>query len=99
MDSTGIDNLTGLLDRHGCLRTAKRLTANARRSRQPLIALWLNIDRFRKINGSLGISGGDRVIAISEYIAIHASEIYGLEADRLRLVPRGVDLFRFNPDQ
>ncbi len=64
MDSTGIDNLTGLLDRHGCLRTAKRLTANARRSRQPLIALWLNIDRFRKINGSLGINGGDRVIAM-----------------------------------
>ncbi|MBF7730577.1 putative bifunctional diguanylate cyclase/phosphodiesterase [Pseudomonas sp. N040] len=63
MESTGIDTLTGLLDRQGCLRTATRLTANARRSHQPLIALWLNIDRFRTINGSLGISGGDAVIA------------------------------------
>ena len=63
MDSTGIDTLTGLLDRHGCLRTAKRLTANAKRSRRPLIALWLNIDRFRLINGSLGMGGGDAVIA------------------------------------
>lgn len=63
MDSTGIDSLTGLLDRQGCLSTARRLAANARRSRQPLYALWLNIDRFRLINGSLGISGGDAVIA------------------------------------
>jgi diguanylate cyclase (GGDEF)-like protein len=63
LESTGIDSLTGLLDRHGCLRTAKRLTANAKRSRRPLIALWLNIDRFRLINGSLGMVGGDSVIA------------------------------------
>ena len=61
--TTGIDTLTGFLDRHGCLRSATRLTEHAQRNRQPLTALWLNIDRFRKINGSLGICGGDTVIA------------------------------------
>ena len=63
LDTTGIDTLTGFLDRHGCLRSASRLTEHAQRNRQPLTALWLNIDRFRKINGSLGICGGDTVIA------------------------------------
>ncbi len=63
MDTTGIDTLTGCLDRHGCLRSATRLTRQAQRNRQPLTALWLNRDRLRKINGSLGICGGDTVIA------------------------------------
>lgn len=63
MDNAGIDPLTGFLNRHGCLRNATRLTEHAQKSRQPLTALWLNIDRFRKINGSLGLLGGDAVIA------------------------------------
>jgi glycosyltransferase involved in cell wall biosynthesis len=41
---------------------------------------------------------GDRVIAISEFIAAHLRETYGLGADVLRVVPRGVDLLRFSPD-
>jgi glycosyltransferase involved in cell wall biosynthesis len=40
---------------------------------------------------------GDRVIAISEFVAEHAADIYGIGADRLRLVPRGVDLSIFDP--
>ncbi len=63
MDNPGIDPLTGFLDRLGGLRSATRLTEHAHKSRQPLAALWLNMDRFRKINGSLGIGGGDTVIA------------------------------------
>ncbi len=62
MENAGIDPLTGYLDRHGCLRNAARLAALAQKNRQPLTALWLNIDRFRKINGSLGLVGGDAVI-------------------------------------
>jgi glycosyltransferase involved in cell wall biosynthesis len=40
---------------------------------------------------------GDRVIAISEFVAEHAASVYGVGADRLRLVPRGVDLTVFDP--
>lgn len=41
---------------------------------------------------------GDRVIAISEYVADHARNIYGLNEDRLITIPRGVNLDIFNPD-
>jgi glycosyltransferase involved in cell wall biosynthesis len=40
---------------------------------------------------------GDRVIAISHFIGEHVAETYGVEADRLRTIPRGVDLARFDP--
>ena len=87
MDSTSIDPLTGLLDRHSCLRTAKRLAANAKRNRQPLVVLWLNIDRFRMINGSLGIRGGDSVIAkLSNRMQTHLQ-------DRAHLARMGSDDF------
>ncbi len=42
---------------------------------------------------------GRRVIANSEFIGRHVQEVYGVERDRLRIIPRGVDLFRFDPEQ
>ncbi|WP_376090299.1 glycosyltransferase family 4 protein [Roseomonas sp. CCTCC AB2023176] len=41
---------------------------------------------------------GDRVIAISEHIAAVVRERYGVGPDRLRVIPRGVDPVRFDPD-
>jgi glycosyltransferase involved in cell wall biosynthesis len=38
---------------------------------------------------------GDRVIAVSEHVAAHIRERYGVAADRLRVIPRGVDLDAF----
>jgi glycosyltransferase involved in cell wall biosynthesis len=40
---------------------------------------------------------GQRVIAISKFLAGHVSEHYGVEPPRLVTIPRGVDLKRFNP--
>jgi glycosyltransferase involved in cell wall biosynthesis len=40
---------------------------------------------------------GDRVIAISEFVADHAASVYGVGGDRLRTIPRGVDLEVFDP--
>lgn len=40
---------------------------------------------------------GDRVIAISQYIARHVVEHYGVLPDRLRVVLRGIDCEAFNP--
>ena len=40
---------------------------------------------------------GARVIAISEFIARHIVETYGVEPDRIRIIPRGVDLSVFDP--
>ena len=40
---------------------------------------------------------GERVIAISHFVAEHAAEIYRVGPDRLRTIPRGVDLDAFAP--
>ena len=41
---------------------------------------------------------GDRVIAISRFIAEHIEQHYGVGADRVRVIPRGVDLSVFSPE-
>lgn len=40
---------------------------------------------------------GERVIAISQFVADHAARVYGIGPDRLRTIPRGVDLNLFDP--
>ena len=40
---------------------------------------------------------GERVIAISEFIAGHMRRIYGVEPARLRVIPRGVKMDVFDP--
>lgn len=40
---------------------------------------------------------GQRVIAISQFVAAHISEVYGLGASVIRIIPRGVDLTKFDP--
>lgn len=57
-----IDPLTGLLDRFGCLQTAERLTAASSRKGQSFAVIWIDLDRFKKINASFGHPGGDVVI-------------------------------------
>src|SRR5438874_12494167 len=42
---------------------------------------------------------GERVIAISEFVADHAAQVYGIGPDRLRTIPRGVDLNVFDPSR
>jgi glycosyltransferase involved in cell wall biosynthesis len=42
---------------------------------------------------------GERVIAISQFVADHAAQVYGIGPDRLRTIPRGVDLDVFDPDR
>ncbi|MEQ8370529.1 MAG: glycosyltransferase family 4 protein [Alphaproteobacteria bacterium] len=42
---------------------------------------------------------GDRVIAISHFIAHHVQTRYGVGEDRLRIIPRGINLAIFDPDR
>jgi glycosyltransferase involved in cell wall biosynthesis len=44
------------------------------------------------------MASGDRVIAISDYVADHFRERYGVGRDRLRVVARGVDVAQFDPE-
>lgn len=50
----------------------------------------------RRYNGVMAT--GERVIAISQFVASHVAATYGVGRDRLRLIPRGVDVARFDPD-
>jgi glycosyltransferase involved in cell wall biosynthesis len=40
---------------------------------------------------------GERVIAISDFVGDYVARTYGVGADRLRVIPRGVDLAAFDP--
>lgn len=42
---------------------------------------------------------GQRVIAISSFIAGHMRKIYGVQTSIIRVIHRGVDLFRFDPEK
>jgi len=42
---------------------------------------------------------GERVIAISQFVGEHAASVYGIGSERLRVIPRGVDLTAFGPDR
>lgn len=42
---------------------------------------------------------GERVIAISHFIAGHVKETYGAGDDRIRVVQRGIDIRAFDPDR
>ena len=42
---------------------------------------------------------GDRVIAISRFIARHMIDTYGADPARIRVIPRGVDFVSFAPEQ
>ncbi|HLB80781.1 MAG TPA: glycosyltransferase family 4 protein [Dongiaceae bacterium] len=54
---------------------------------------WLK----RRYNGVM--AKGDRVIAVSDFIAGLLRSDYGVQADRLRIVPRGIDLELFDPER
>lgn len=49
----------------------------------------------RRYNAVMG--RGERVIAISRFIAGHLNQVYGVPAGRIRVVHRGVDLEIFDP--
>lgn len=53
---------------------------------------------FKKVYNSV-MGRGDRVIAISHYIAAEITRRYDVGADRLRVIPRGVDLDLHDPDR
>lgn len=42
---------------------------------------------------------GERVIAISRFVGEHAVAVYGVGPDRLRVIPRGIDLAAFDPNR
>lgn len=42
---------------------------------------------------------GERIIAISDYVARYIAANYRVDASRIRVIPRGIDFERFSPDR
>lgn len=74
--------------------------AAARRTRIPIVttfhAPYTINSRAKRLYNSV-MARGDRVIAISGYVARHVREEYGVPEDRLRCIFRGIDMARFDP--
>lgn len=53
---------------------------------------------FKRLYNAVMVRG-EPTIATSEFIARHIIETYKVPVDRLRLIPRGIDLEKFSPDR
>ena len=72
----------------------------ARRTGRPLVTTFhapYNAGGSLKRRYNSIMARGDRVIAISDFIARHVRETYGVGEDRLRRIHRGVDVVGFDP--
>jgi diguanylate cyclase (GGDEF)-like protein len=58
-----IDGMTGLYNRRHFMDAASVAHAHARRLGQPLVAMMIDVDRFKEINDVHGHAVGDRVLA------------------------------------
>ena len=59
-----LDELTGLLNRRGFLVMARQIASLSKRSKIPVVAIALEIDKFKHINETHGIQKGDEVIKV-----------------------------------
>ena len=76
--------------------------AAARRCRCHLVTTFHNAygdSSWLKRRYNAVMAEGERVIAISGFIAEHVMQVYGVPAEKLRVIPRGVDFNRFDPER
>jgi len=74
----------------------------ARRSGRPLVTTFhatYNGGGLIKPRYNAIMTRGERVIAISHFIARHIEERYRVASERIRVIHRGVDLARFDPER
>ena len=71
----------------------------ARRTKRPLVTTFHSPygHNWLKHSYNAVMARGDRVIAISEFLAEHIRATYKVGDDRLVTIPRGIDLELFNP--
>jgi glycosyltransferase involved in cell wall biosynthesis len=74
----------------------------ARSTDRPFVTTFHNAygaqNGFKRWYNSV-MAKGVRVIAISQFVGAYATNLYGVKADRLRIIPRGVDIEEFDPSK
>lgn len=75
----------------------------ARAAKVPFVTTFHGTYNLGPLNLKRGYNAvmtkGDRVIAISEFIRRHMQDHYGVDDGKVRVVHRGVDFDRFDPDK
>ncbi|WNK00056.1 glycosyltransferase family 4 protein [Thalassospiraceae bacterium LMO-JJ14] len=72
------------------------------RTKVPLVTTFhgtYSIGNWIKRKYNAVMTFGDRVIAISSFIGGHVRRHYGVPVDKIRVIHRGVDLERFDPEK
>lgn len=75
--------------------------AAARRAGLPYVTTFHSVYRHGnplKTAWNRPMAAGDRVIVASDYVARHVAEVYGTPPERIRKIPRGIDVARFSPE-
>jgi len=95
MDARSVDII------HACSRApARSAWAAARRTGRPLVTglhgTYNASNRAKRWYNAI-MARGDRVIAISDFIAEHARATYGVDEQRLRTIHRGIDTSTYEP--
>jgi len=84
------DTLTGLPNRQLFIREAGRLLAGANQCRSPVALLYLDLDRFKRVNDNLGHSVGDALLkSVARRLeqSLRASDSRASPGDRGRRLP------------
>jgi glycosyltransferase involved in cell wall biosynthesis len=74
----------------------------ARRTKRHFVTTFHNAygaENWAKRRYNSVMARGERVIAISRFVAAYAAATYGVGNDRIRVIDRGVDLENFHPDR
>jgi len=66
----------------------------SRRTRTPYVTTWHGFFR-RRLGRRLWPCTGDVTIAISEPVALHLRDTFGVPAQRVRVIPHGIDVSRY----
>jgi glycosyltransferase involved in cell wall biosynthesis len=73
----------------------------ARRTGRRFVTTFHNIyggeTRLKRAYNAI-MARGERVIAISDFVGAHARSVYHVTPSQLRIIPRGVDRSRFDPE-
>lgn len=89
------DSLTGLVNRRGFMQLGQGLLALAHRQQTPITAIFIDLDRFKEVNDSLGHEAGDTLLqAVARTLRQHlrSSDIAGrLGGDEFALILPGTD--------
>jgi diguanylate cyclase (GGDEF)-like protein len=74
------DPLTGLANRRGCEQALAAELSRARREKQPLSCVLLDVDRFKRINDTIGHQTGDNLLCQISAILRRSIRAYDIAA-------------------